>query len=166
MSIFRTLLVAFIFLPALALAEGKIAVINFSQAIGETAAVQSKTQEMQEDLKDETTKMQKLYDDISEIEQRMQKESMTMSQKEKQDLQDKRQSKMIEFRSLQQMVEKRRQESTQEIMQSMQPKVMQAVRDVAQAEGYDLVVAKEAVLFSKPDMDITNLVTKKLDQMK
>lgn len=166
MNMIRAFFVALVFLPGVALAEGKIAVIDINQALGETEEVKSRSQEMQTDLKDETEKMQKLYDDISQIEQRMQKESMTMSQKEKQDLQDKRQSKMIEFRSLQQMVEKRRKQGSQEIMQAMQPKVMDAVSEVAQAEGYDLVVVKEAVLFNNPGMDITNLVTKKLNQMK
>ena len=152
-------------IPGLALAESKIAVINFMQAVGETEEVKKSSEELQADLQDETQKLQKLYDDISAIEQRMQKEGMTLSEMEKKDLQDKRQSKMIEFRSLQQMVQKRQQEGSQEIMKRMEPKLMEAVREVAQKEGYDVVIAKEAVPYSQPDMDITGKVTQKLNQM-
>lgn len=165
MTSFRAILFSILLMPALAFAEGKIAVINFMQAVGETEEVKQSSEEMQADLQEETAKLQKLYDEISGIEQKMQKESMTLSQKEKKDLRDRRESKMIEFRSLQQMVQKRQQEGSQEIMKRMEPKVVEAVREVAEAEGYDIVVAKEAVLFSKPDMEITGKVTQKLNQM-
>lgn len=152
-------------IPGLALAEGKIAVINVMQAVGETEEVKKSSEELKADLQEESQKLQKLYEEISAIEQRMQKEGMTLSGKEKQDLQDKRQSKMIEFRSLQQMVQKRQQEGSQEIMKRMEPKVMKAVREVAQKEGYDIVIAEQAVLYSLPDMNITGKVTQKLNQM-
>ena len=151
-------------LPGLALAEKKIAFVNPMQAISQSEQVQASQMEMQSDMGDEREKLQKLQREIQQIQQKLQKESMTLSDKEKQNLQDKRESKMIEARQLSKLVQKRMQGEQQEIVKEMRPKVMKAVEEIANEQGYDVVLNIQAIMYAEDGMDITKQVVQKLNE--
>jgi Skp family chaperone for outer membrane proteins len=48
----------------------------------------------------------------------------------------------------------------------MSPKLEKAVADLSKEKGYDLVLVKQAVLFSSQSVDITADVTKQINMMK
>ena len=110
--------------------------------------------------------LRKLRDDIMKIEERLQKEGVAMSRDQGQALTDERDAKMIEFRSLQQILQQRLQQSQEELQAAMSPKLEKAVTDLAKEKGYDLVLVKQAVLFSSATVDITAEVTKQINRMK
>lgn len=151
-------------LPGLALAEKKIAFVNPMQAISQSEQVQASQLEMQSDMGDEREKLQLLQQEVQQIEQKLQKENMTLSDKEKQNLRDERESKMIEARQLSQLVQKRMQGEQQEIVEEMRPKVMKAVEEIANDEGYDIVLNIQAIMYAEDGMDITEQVVKKLNE--
>jgi outer membrane protein len=151
-------------LPGLALAEKKIAFVNPMQAISQSEQVQASQMEMQSDMGDEREKLQKLQREIQQIQKKLQKESMTLSDKEKQNLQDKRESKMIEARQLSKLVQKRMQGEQQEIVKEMRPKVMKAVEEIANEQGYDVVLNIQAIMYAEDGMDITKQVVQKLNE--
>lgn len=151
-------------LPGLALAEKKIAFVNPMQAISQSEEVQASQLEMQSDMGDEREKLQRLQQEIQQIEQKLQKENMTLSDKEKQNLQDERESKMIEARQLSKLVQKRMQGEQQEIVEKMRPKVMKAVEEIANEQGYDVVLNIQAIMYAQDGMDITEQVVQKLNE--
>ncbi len=151
-------------LPGLALAEKKIAFVNPMQAISQSEEVQASQLEMQSDMGDEREKLQRLQQEIQQIEQKLQKENMTLSDKEKQNLQDERESKMIEARQLSKLVQKRMQGEQQEIVEKMRPRVMKAVEEIANEEGYDVVLNIQAIMYAQDGMDITEQVVQKLNE--
>jgi outer membrane protein len=165
MKTIRTILLTALMLPMLAFAEGKMAYVDPLQAIVGSDEVKGVQQRMEGDIQDEKAKLQKLGSEIQQINQRMEKEGMTLSEKEKKQLQNEREYKMNEYQSLSQLVQKRLQTEQQEIMERMQPKFMTAVEQVAQEEGLEMVVSSQALLYAKPDMDITLKVTQKINQM-
>ena len=156
-------LIALVSLPGLALAEKKIALVNPIEAIRQSKEVQASQMEMQSDFGDERKKLQKLQQEISKIDQKLNKEGMTLSEKKKKNLQDTRQSKMIEARQLQRLVQKRMQGEQQEIMKKMQPKVMKAVEEIAKENNYDMVLNIQAVMYAGEGLDITSQVVEKLN---
>ena len=156
-------LVALVSLPGLALAEKKIALVNPIEAIRQSDEVKASQMEMQSNFGDERKKLQKLQKEISQIDQQLKKEGMTLSEKKKKNLQDKRQSKMIEARQLQKLVQKRMQGEQQEILEKMRPKVMKAVEAIATEKGYDMVLNVQAVMYAGEGLDITSQVVDKLN---
>jgi outer membrane protein len=100
------------------------------------------------------------------IEERLQKDGVAMSRDQSQAMTDERDAKMIEFRSLQQVLQQRLQQSQEELQATMSPKLEKAVTDLAKEKGYDLVLVKQAVLFSSASVDITSDVTKQINRMK
>ena len=166
MKTMKTIFAALLLLPALALAEPKIVVVDPERALGETEEVKARIGKFQSDMQGQENKLRKLRDDIMKIEERLQKEGVAMSRDQGQALTDERDAKMIEFRSLQQILQQRLQQSQEELQAVMSPKLEKAVTDLSKQKGYDLVLVKQAVLFSSPSVDITADVTKQINMMK
>lgn len=162
----KMLFAALLLLPMLAFAEPKIVVVDPERALGETAEVKARIGKFQSDMQGQENKLRKLRDDIMKIEERLQKEGVAMSRDQGQALTDERDAKMIEFRSLQQLVQQRLQQSQEELQAVMSPKLEKAVADLSKEKGYDLVLVKQAVLFSSQSVDITADVTKQINKMK
>lgn len=162
-NLFMIMMTMLLAAPGLALAEKKIAFVNPMQAISQSEEVQASQLEMKSAMGDERQKLQNLRKEIQQINQKMQKESMTLSDKQKQNLKDKRESKMIEARQLSKLVQKRMKGEQQEIVKEMRPKVMKAVNEIAENEGYDVVLNIQAVMYANEGMDITKQVVQKLN---
>lgn len=166
MKTMKMLFAALLLLPMLAFAEPKIVVVDPERALGETEEVKARIGKFQSDMQGQENKLRKLRDDIMKIEERLQKEGVAMSRDQSQSLTDERDAKMIEFRSLQQLVQQRLQQSQEELQAAMSPKLEKAVADLSKDRGYDLVLVKQAVLFSSQAVDITADVTKQINKMK
>ena len=166
MKTMKMLFAALLVLPMLAFAEPKIVVVDPERALGATEEVKARIGKFQSDMQGQENKLRKLRDDIMKIEERLQKEGVAMSRDQGQALTDERDAKMIEFRSLQQLVQQRLQQSQEELQAAMSPKLEKAVADLSKQKGYDLVLVKQAVLFSSQSVDITDDVTKQINKMK
>ena len=166
MKTMKMLFAALLVLPMLAFAEPKIVVVDPERALGATEEVKARIGKFQSDMQGQENKLRKLRDDIMKIEERLQKEGVAMSRDQSQSLTDERDAKMIEFRSLQQLVQQRLQQSQEELQAAMSPKLEKAVADLSKQKGYDLVLVKQAVLFSSQSVDITDDVTKQINKMK
>ncbi len=166
MKTMKMLFAALLLLPMLAFAEPKIVVVDPERALGATEEVKARIGKFQSDMQGQENKLRKLRDDIMKIEERLQKEGVAMSRDQSQSLTDERDAKMIEFRSLQQLVQQRLQQSQEELQTAMSPKLEKAVADLSKQKGYDLVLVKQAVLFSSQSVDITDDVTKQINKMK
>lgn len=156
-------LVALVALPGLALAEKKIALVDPIEAIRKSDEVEASQLQMKSSLGDERQKLQQLQKEIQQISKKLEKEGMTLSKEKKQNLQDKRQSKMIEARQVQKLVRKRMRGEQQQILKRMRPKVMKAVEEIARDKGYDLVLNVQAVMYAGEGLDITSQVINKLN---
>ncbi|MFN3714592.1 MAG: OmpH family outer membrane protein [Alcanivoracaceae bacterium] len=166
MKTMKMLFAALLLLPALALAQPKIVVVDPERALGETEEVKARIAKFQSDMQGQENKLRKLRDDIMKIEERLQREGVTMSRDQGQKLTDERDAKMIEFRSLQQILQQRMQQSQEELQNAMAPKLGKAVEDISKEKGYDLVLIRQAVLFASDAVDITSDVTRQINRMK
>ncbi|MFT6637168.1 MAG: outer membrane protein [Alcanivorax sp.] len=103
---------------------------------------------------------------MQKLQQKLQKEAMTMSADQQDTLKTQGQQKMIEIQSLQRKLQKRANEAQREILEEMQPKLKTAMEAVAKREKLDVVLNAQAVMYTKPDLDITEAVGKQLNSMK
>lgn len=166
MNKIKLLLCGLLLVPAVSLAEMRIAVIDPLQAIFETADAKKRTGELESDIKSKEQEIGKLRDEIIAIEQRLKKDGMTMSQNEQKRLTDERDAKMLDFRSRTQLAQKRIEGEQQELLKVLEPKLKSALEALAKEKGYDLILNRQAALFVKEEVDITRAVTQKINQMK
>ena len=155
-----------VMLPVLAMAEVKIVVVDPERALAETQDVKNRVAKFQSDMQGQENKLRSLRDDIMKIEERLKTDGVTLSRDEGQKLSDERDAKVIEFRSLQQILQQRMEQSQEELRALMSPKLEKAVNDLAKERGYDLVLMRQAVLFSSSVVDITADVTAQINRMK
>lgn len=166
MKTIKYLIAAVMLLPTVALAELKVGVVDPIAAISETNEVKQRTAAIEAEVKEQEGKLRKLRDEIVDLEEKLKKEDMTLSKDQKRELTDKRDGKMFEFRSLQQTVQKRVNEDQQELLELMRPKFELAVSTVASDKKLDLVLNKQAALYTNGEFDITREVTQKINSMK
>jgi outer membrane protein len=153
-------------LPLLAHAAGKIGVVDAIGALQGADEFQSRYGELEGSLEDEQNRLNQLGGEVEKIRDRLDKEGMTMSEDDRQSLQTQGQQKMIELQNLRQSAQRKLGKGQQEILQVMEPKLKQAVEDIAKRENLDIVINAQAVVYVKPDMDITDAVTGQLNKMK
>ena len=153
-------------LPLFAQAEGRTGVVDPIGALQEAKEFQDRFGQLEASLKDEQNRLDRLGGEVENLRGRLEKEGMTMSEDEREQLQTQGQQKMIELQNLRQSAQRKLNKGQQEILQVMEPKLKQAVETVAERENLDMVLNAQAVVYVKSDMDITEAVTKQLNSMK
>lgn len=166
MKTIKFALCALLLVPVLASAEMKIAVIDPIGAIAETTEVKNRTGKLEADMKGKEAEMLGLQKEIIAIQEKLKKDGLTMSKDEQKSLSDKHDAKMLDFRSRQQLAQKRIEADRNEMLQLMEPRFKQAVDAIAKEGKYDLVITRQAVLYMNDEFDITRQVTQKMNQIK
>ncbi len=162
----KYLLAVALMLPLFAQAEGRTGVVDPIGALQEAKEFQDRFGKLESSLKDEQNRLDRLGGEVENLRGRLEKEGMTMSEDEREQLQTQGQQKMIELQNLRQSAQRKLNKGQQEILQVMEPKPKQAVETVAERENLDMVLNAQALVYVKSDMDITEAVTKQLNSMK
>ena len=162
----KYLLAVVLMMPLFAQAEGRTGVVDPIGALQEAKEFQDRFGKLESSLKDEQNRLDRLGGEVENLRGRLEKEGMTMSEDEREQLQTQGQQKMIELQNLRQSAQRKLNKGQQEILQVMEPKLKQAVETVAERENLDMVLNAQAVVYVKSDMDITEAVTKQLNSMK
>ncbi len=162
----KTLLTLTLLLPSLVMGDASIGVLDPIAALQLSNNVKAKMSSLESELSADEQKLKSLQKDVQKLQQKLQKEAMTMSADQQDTLQTQGQQKMIEIQSLQRKLQKRANEAQRDILEEMQPKLKTALAAVAKREKLDVVLNAQAVMYTKPDLDITEAVGKQLNSMK
>lgn len=166
MKTMKTMLFAVLMLQLVAAADMKIAVIDPMQAIVESEEVKSRNARLEASLEEESQRLRRLRDDVAKIEERLQRDGMTMSRDERNKLTDEGETKTMEFQALQQTLQRRVNTDRQDLLESMEPKVLRAIEEIAGEMGLDMVISAQAAVYVKPELDITKQVTQRINRIK
>lgn len=161
----KYLLAVVLMLPLLAQAEGRTGVVDPIGALQEAKEFQDRFGTLEASLKDEQSRLDRLGGEVESLRGRLEKEGMTMSEDEREQLQSQGQQKMVELQNLRQSAQRKLNKGQQEILEVMEPKLKRAVETVAERENLEMVLNAQAVVYVKSDMDITEAVTKQLNSM-
>jgi len=113
--------------------------------------------------KNEILAIEKSIKDLVEKEKR---DGAVMSQEQRAKLLKDIEDKKIDYNFMGQKWQKRQQEGQQEILKALGPKFEKVLDAVIQEGKYDIVLAKQAVVYSSASIDITEQVTTKLNALK
>lgn len=147
-------------------ADQKIAVVNFQEIMGKLPQTAALMQSLEAEFKDEKAVITQLEKDIKYYQEKVKRDGSLMSAKEKEELDVKVKSLFQEYqvkgKALQQKATQRQNQETNKIIAL----VRQAVDNIAAKQGYDLVLSQQAVIFSKPDASITDVVVEHVSKLK
>jgi outer membrane protein len=154
-------------LPQLALAQGKIAVVNLQEAILQTDLAQKRLKEVrgQSDYKSDKAEFDKLKGEFDKLVQDFQKNAAVMSQEQQLAQRKKLASKQADLEHVTGKLQQAEQSAGQALLQELGPKVQEALRDIIKADGIGLLLAQGAVIHADASYTITDKVTDKLNKI-
>ncbi len=162
-----TLLTIAMALPAVAVAQGKIAVVNLQEAILQTDLAQKRLAEVrsQEDYKADKAEFDRLKKEFEDLAKKFQKDVAVMSQEQQVAARKKLASKQADLEHVTGKLQQAEQLAGQSLLQEMSPKVQQVLRELITSEGIGLLLQQQAVIHADAGYSITAKVTDKLNQM-
>ena len=147
-------------------AEQKIAVIDFQEIMSKIPQTAALMQSLEAEFKDDKTVITQLEKDIKYYQEKQKRDGALMTDKEKQELEATMgalfQDYQLKGKALQQKAGQRQNEEQNKIIAL----IRQAVDNIAAKGDYDLVLSKQAVIFSKPDASITDKVVEQVSKLK
>lgn len=155
-----------------ALADGKIAVVNFEQAILNTDAAQQKIHELEEDAdyKANMNEAKKIQEEGTKLTEQYKKEGPTMSPQQQQELEGKIKEKQADLEHVGHKIQDAKKKLLGELMMGMKLQAMKAAQDIIDAEGIGLLLnaspQAQTVYHADTSFDITAKVTDKLNKQK
>ncbi len=161
LSIFASLLV----IGGFALAQPKIAVVDFDEAILGSDYAKQRFEELQQsnNYKQLNTELNSLKAD-SEAMSKEFENSENWSTEKRQEFQEKAQYVRADYELAAKKINAKQQQVLKEIAYSMQEKTKAELKELIDAEKVELLLDRKAVLFSGPEYDITNKLIAKLNK--
>jgi len=157
-------LVALLLSAGSAWAELNIAVVNVQRAIGESDEAKALVKKLEDELQSEQSSIRQLNADITQLQEKLVKDGEVMSNDEKRKLQKEIEDKQIDYQFQVNKLQKTVNDRQQEIVQQMAPKLDAVLTDLIKSEKYDLVLHRQNVVYADGKLDITGLVTQKLNE--
>ena len=152
-------------LPISALAEIKIGYVVVEKVLKEAPQTTVSNKKLEKEFKSRTDGLQKKVKAIQKQEKDYKKNSVTMSESERQKAQKKMQNAKIDIqrieRELREDIDIRRREE----IGKLQQQINKAIEDLAKKEKYDLILY-QGVAYASKGVDITNDLIKALDESK
>lgn len=146
-------------------ADQKLGVVNVQSIMKQLPQSAAMVQTLNAEFKDETAEVTQLEKDIKYYQEKQKRDGALMSAKEKEDLNKQIgelfQNYQAKGQALQQKIQMRQNEETNKILAL----VRQAVNNIAEAEKFDIIVEQKAVVFAKPDADLTAKVVEQVSKL-
>jgi outer membrane protein len=141
----------------------KIAVLNMAEALLNSDVAKGIEQELQAETKDDQDKLRNLATQGQQLQERLQKDGEVMSEAEQRRVVGEIQEIQNQYQFLLQKIQTLSNERRQQFQQTYAPNLVQAISEVVEEEGFDLVIRGEAALYYDNTLDITARVTEKLN---
>lgn len=166
-KVLRALAAVALLLPGLALAQGKIAVVNLQEAILQSDQAQAALGEVrdQEDYKADKEEFDRLQQELDQLVKDFQKDAAVMSQEQQLAARKRLASKQADLEHVTGKLQQAEQAAGQALLQQLSPAVQEVLRELIATEGIGLLLQRQSVIHADPGYSITAKVTDKLNQM-
>ncbi|MDV6320282.1 OmpH family outer membrane protein [Chromohalobacter sp. HP20-39] len=144
-------------MPAMATEVG---VLDWRQALLNSDAAQRSMNELKNQISSQQQRAQSLSQELQQLQQKLQQDGAVMSESERTSTQQELRKKGAEFQQLRQQIQRTQQQKEQAFMKSAKPKLDRAIEQVVEQHDLDLVVDRDAVVYSKEGLDVTKEVTR------
>ena len=171
MKSFKSTICALALIPGLlfataAVAELKVAVLDMQRAILESDEAVAFIQRIQVEVAPDAEKVKKIETSARKLQERLAKDGAIMSESEKKKLTESIEEKVVNYKYLVGKLQATQKQKQQELLALMNPKVEAAVKLLLAENKYDLVLQRQALIFSNTELDITAKLTEILNKNK
>ena len=147
-----------------ALAEMKVAVLNYQMALLESDAAKKYAVDAEKKFGPQLNRLKGLESDAKRIQDRLVKDGEKMQQAERERLELEFKQKARDFQFQSKELNEAKALADRDMLQKLKPKLDKAVEEVIKQGNYDLVLERGAVVDVKPQFDITRKVIERMNQ--
>ncbi|MBQ0747698.1 MAG: OmpH family outer membrane protein [Marinobacter sp.] len=163
---FRTLLMfaAAVSLAMPAVAESRIGVVDLRQALFSSEDARTFSESLQKDFAGDEEKVRETQEAARKLKERLEKDGAMMNESERNKLAGEFQEKVKEFNFLKQRLDSTVNQRKQAFLEEARPEVDAAVKELLEENDLDLILPSEAVVYVKPEMNLTPQLLDKLNR--
>lgn len=152
-------------LPGLALAEQKIAVLDWRAALLGTNEAKAEFEKIRKSLNADEKEVVQLADQAKKLQDKLKAEAGKLSDDEKRQLGKALQEKAEEYQFLGQRLKKEQRQQQEAYVRDARVKLDEAVRNVIEQMDIDILLDRQAVTFVKAEYDLTKAVIVELNKI-
>lgn len=141
----------------------KYAVVDIQKAAADTSYMKSQMASLESALKPQQQKHEKLTQEINALRQKAQNDAKVMKEADLRKLEQDYATKMNEYNSNAAGMQKRAQDTLENINKTLAPKIEQAAEDLRKSGGYSAILHRSAVVSLDSSIDLTSQVTQKVN---
>ncbi|WP_432697637.1 OmpH family outer membrane protein [Marinobacterium sp. YM272] len=143
---------------------GKLAVLDVREALLTSDAASDFREQMQQEFSSDQQELVDLEKQAKSLQQKIQKNAGLSSEDEMQQLRLQFQKAFGAFQRKGQELQQQQAQRQQEFMSDMKPKLDEVIRKLIEQEDIDLIINKQASVFSDPGLDMTSKVIELLNK--
>lgn len=158
---------AILMLPAMASAQGKIAVVDLEQAILQTDYAQSRLAELEanENFASDKAEFEALREELETLAENFQRDQAAMSEDQQVAARQKLASKQQDIEYVAKKLQGMQQQNAQRVFQEIAPKAREVLREIIETEQIGLLLQQQTVIHADLGYSVTAKVTDKLNQL-
>ena len=142
----------------------KIAVVFPSKIMQQSPQLEKIKKKLQAEFKDRFVNLQALEKEITNIESTLKRDSALMAESEVTALKRKAEVKLSEYKLKRKAFEEDNRRRQAQEQQKALRQVRNVINEVALTKGYDVVLSGEEIVFSKPELDISDIIIKEISK--
>lgn len=147
-----------------AMAETRIGVVDLRQALFSSNDAQAFSDQLQKDFAGDEVKVREAQEAARSLKDRLEKDGSMMNENERTKLATEFQEKVQEFNFLKQRLDATVSQRKQQFLENARPEVDVAVKELLDEHDLDLILPSEAVVYVKPEMNLTSQLLDKLNK--
>jgi outer membrane protein len=155
---------AFMALSFPAMAETRIGVVDLRQALFSSNDAKSFSETLQRDFAGDEAKVREVQEQARKLKERLEKDGAMMNESEREKLAAEFQEKVKEFNFLKQRLDSTVAQRKQAFVERARPEVDAAVEELLKENDLDLILPSEAVVYVKPELNLTPQLLEKLNR--
>ncbi|MGQ7243090.1 OmpH family outer membrane protein [Salinicola halimionae] len=156
-------LLTMVSVPAMATEVG---VLDWREALMSSNSAQASMNQLKNRISAQQQQAKSLSQQLQQLQQRLQKDGDVMSESERNSVTQQLREKGGKFQQLRGQISQAQQQAEQQYLKSAKPQLDQAIQRVVDEHDLDMVVDRDAVVYSGDSLDITDEVTKIFNSLK
>ncbi|MFL1467525.1 OmpH family outer membrane protein [Marinobacter sp. HN1S83] len=145
-------------------AETRIGVVDLRQALFSSNEAKTFSESLQRDFADDEAEVRQAQEAARKLKDRLEKDGAMMNESERSQLTTEFQEKVKEFNFLKQRLDSTVASRKQSFLENARPNVDNAVQELLEEHDLDLILPSEAVVYVKPEMNLTDELLDKLNR--
>jgi len=149
-----------------AAAQMKIAVLDYQMALLESDVAKRYSVDAEARFGSQLQRLRNLESEAQRLQERMQQQGQQLDQTELEKLDLEFRQKAREFQAQSQQLNEAKAQSDREMLETLKPKLDEAIEAIITAGAYELVLERSTVVHVVPAYDITRQVIERLNSMR